>query len=201
MLVLGGFFPAVGTLIFFVRGLTKEGRASWLGIFENANDDAFALVILVPIAIGLFRLSSWRGKVVTGIAVVTYALAIYTTFSRGSLLGLMATLVILGMRIPSHAVRAVGVLVIAGAIAVGSLFWSRAGGDFEGLTADATFNQRLITVKAGLDMLSDHPVLGVGIGCSIVAFGSYVDFSALTLKSLEVHNTLVQAVAETGVLG
>jgi O-antigen ligase len=201
MMVVGGFFPAVGTLIFYERGFTKEGRASWLGIFENANDDAFALVMLVPIAIGLFRLSGGRGKLVAGLAVLVYTLAIYTTFSRGSLIGLLATLVILGMRIRSNAVRAIGLVVIAAAVAVGSAFWSRGSGDFEGLSADATFNQRFITVRAGLDMLSDHPILGVGVGCSIVAFPNYVDFSALTLKSLEVHNTFVQALAETGVLG
>lgn len=201
MMVVGGLFPAFGTLLFYETGITKEGRASWLGIFENANDDAFALVILVPIAIGLARLSGWKGKTVATVAVIACSMAIYTTFSRGGLLGLLGVLIVLGVRIRSHAVRIAGILVIALAGLVGTAFWGRDSGGFEQLGADATVNQRMITVNAGLNMLVDYPLLGVGIGCSIVAFEHYVTWSALTMRSLIVHNTYVQALAETGFLG
>jgi O-antigen ligase len=201
MMVLGGFFPALGTLLNWQHGVTEEGRAGWLGIFGNPNDLAYSLVLLVPLAWGVARLSGIRGKVVAAVAVLTYALAIYTTFSRGGLLGFAAVALVLALRARSHLVRASILILVPLALLASSYFWTRAEGSFESLGSDATVNQRVITVKAGLAMLADHPLLGVGLGCSIVGFDSYVPYGALTSKSLIVHNTAVQALAEVGLLG
>ena len=199
-LVLGGFFPAVGTLVFFATGRIEEGRAGWLGIFANPNDAAYSLVILIPLAYALGTLSGWGGRLVVGLAVLTYAAAIYTTFSRGGLLGFFAVLLVIGLRVRSHVMRlaAVGLMVL-GVVAV-SYYWKRSA-SFESLGEDTTVNQRLITVKAGLEMFADHPLLGVGAGCSVVGFTTYAPGGALTHKALMVHNTFVQALSETGLLG
>jgi O-antigen ligase len=199
-MVLGGFFPAVGTLYFWMRGYTSEGRASWLGLFGNPNDVAYALVLLVPLALGLMSLGGTRARIVGAIAIVVYVAAVYTTFSRGGLLGLVAVLVVAGARVRSVFVRFLGWALLGLVLAVASLFWTRPDG-FGDLRSDATLHQRVITVKAGLSMLADHPVLGVGLGCSVVGFQSYVEFGELTRGSLVVHNTFVQALAETGLLG
>jgi putative inorganic carbon (hco3(-)) transporter len=200
-LVLGGFFPAVGTLVFYAQGKLHEGRSSWLGIFENPNDAAYGLVILLPIAFALGSLSGLRGKLLAALALLTYSAAIYTTFSRGGLLGFFAVLVVVGMRVRSQVMRtaAVGLLLLA-FVAVG-YFWRRADG-FESLGVDTTLDQRMITMKAGLEMFMDHPLLGVGAGCSVIGFVTYAPAAGyLTHKALMVHNTFVQALAEVGLLG
>src|SRR5205809_7118958 len=63
-MVLGGLFPAIGTLHHYAYGILKQGRATWIGIFGNANDDAFALVILIPIALALAVESRWPMRLV-----------------------------------------------------------------------------------------------------------------------------------------
>lgn len=199
-LVVGGLFPAFGTLLFYVKGWMEEGRSGWLGIFANSNDVAYSLVILLPIAYALGSLSGWTGRLFVGFTLLAYSAAIYTTFSRGGLLGFFAVLVVIGLRVRSHVMRfaALGLMALAG-IAV-AYFWQRADG-FAALDRDATLNQRVITLKAGMEMFTDHPLLGVGAGCSVVAFAEYAPGGALTHKALIVHNTVVQALAEFGLLG
>jgi len=199
-LVVGGLFPAFGTLLFYVQGFTEGGRSGWLGIFANSNDVAYSLVILLPIAYALGGLSGIRGRLVVALAMLAYSAAIYTTFSRGGLLGFFSVLVVIGLRVRSQVMRvaAIGLMALAG-IAV-AYFWQRADG-FASLDRDATLNQRFITLKAGMEMFTDHPLLGVGAGCSVVAFADYAPGGALTHKALIVHNTVVQALAELGLLG
>jgi O-antigen ligase len=199
-MVLAGLFPAVGTLVAFATGATHEGRAGWLGAFANPNDLAYSLVILLPLAYVVGTLSGWGGRVIAGLILATYSAAIYTTFSRGGLMGFFAVLLVVVLRLRSGWVRTAALtLMIAVALVVG-LFWQRHEG-FAELTSDATVNQRLITLKAGLEMFADRPVLGVGPGCSVIAFETYAPYSYLTYKSLIVHNTVVQALAEVGMLG
>ena len=50
IMVIGGLFPALGTLKNYLTGNMYEGRAAWVGIFANPNEVAYALVILVPLA-------------------------------------------------------------------------------------------------------------------------------------------------------
>ena len=50
IMVIGGLFPALGTLRNYLAGNLYEGRAAWIGIFANPNEVAYALVILVPLA-------------------------------------------------------------------------------------------------------------------------------------------------------
>jgi len=49
-------------------------------------------------------------------------------------------------------------------------------------------------------MFAAHPIVGVGINCAVVAFPLYAppEFKS---KALVIHNTIMQALSETGVLG
>ena len=81
-----------------------------------------------------------------------------------------------------------------------SASWTRTDG-FNNINQDYTFQQRVATVKAGLAMFAAHPLVGVGINCAIVAFPLYAPDDFKTKGALVVHNTFVQALSETGVLG
>jgi O-antigen ligase len=50
-------------------------------------------------------------------------------------------------------------------------------------------------------MFVDRPLSGVGLGCSIVAWPLYAPKGLYTRGALVTHNTFVQVLSETGILG
>src|SRR5215472_3789041 len=53
-MVLGGLFPAIGTISYYQAGILQEhSRAAWRGIFSNPNEVAYGILILVPIALAV----------------------------------------------------------------------------------------------------------------------------------------------------
>src|SRR6185369_3506612 len=89
-------------------------------------------------------------------------------------------------------------LLLAGGLAFMAASWTRSDGSSN---QDYTFQQRIVTVKAGLAMFVANPLLGVGINCAVVAFPIYAADNFKSKGALVVHNTIIQALSETGVLG
>ena len=202
-LVLGGLFPAVGTIRNFMRGiLWEQTRAAWIGIFRNPNESAYALVLLVPLAGALFAGSHWIARIGLAAIVTAYLIAIYLTFSRGGVIGLLAVLGLLGWKQKSVLVRAFMVVALAAGLLVMALFWQRKD-DFKDLRRDTTVNQRIATMKAGIAMFVDRPLTGVGPGCSMVAYPLYVPKEAHCgcQDQLVIHNAFIQVLSEMGLLG
>jgi O-antigen ligase len=202
-LVVGGLFPAIGTIDFYVRGILIEGtRGSWVGIFKNPNENAYALVLLVPLTIALGRGSRRIVHAALWAIAGAYLVAIYLTFSRGGLIGLFAVIALLGWKQKSSLIRT----LMLGALALGlvfvALFWGRKD-DFKDLRTDTTVNQRIATIKAGMLMFVDKPLLGIGPGCSLVAYPLYVpkDAHCGCQDQLVIHNAFIQVLSETGILG
>ena len=196
-----GLFPAVGSLWNWHQGVQVEGRAAWLGLFANPNEMAYSLVILIPIAWALARRASWSGRIFLGAFVAIFLVAIYLSFSRGSLIGLAAVVTYIGLRQKNGLARAVTLgIVLAGALA-GSVYWSRNAG-FSNIQADVDFKERLTTYQVAWSMYSQSPMLGVGLNCSSVAWPLYAPTETLSHhKWLITHNTFIQAFSETGTLG
>jgi O-antigen ligase len=202
-LVIGGLFPALGTLSHYARGiLIEQTRGSWIGIFKNPNETAYALMLLVPLAVALAR-GSRRGvqAVLWGI-IGAYVFAIYLTFSRGGLLALFGVLVLLGWKQRSPLIRTFMMGALALSLVLVALFWNRKD-DFEDLRSDTTVNQRIATIKAGVLMFLDKPLLGIGPGCSLVAYPLYVpkDAHCGCQDQLVIHNAFIQVLSEIGLLG
>src|SRR5580700_9530803 len=190
-IVICGLIPAAGTLRNYLQGNLVEGRAAWLGIFANPNEVAYSLVILVPIAAFL---GAGRGLftriALLGISMV-YIAAIFVTFSRGGLVGLAAVVALYAWRKRSIWLLALLIALAAGGLVLGGKYWSR-GQDFSGLNGDVSFQQRLATSQAGLAMFADHPFLGVGLGCSVIAWPLYAPKDLYSRGSLVTHNTVIQ---------
>jgi O-antigen ligase len=79
-------------------------------------------------------------------------------------------------------------------------YWSR-GEDFSHLDSDISFQQRIATSQAGWGMFMDHPLTGVGLGCSVIAWPLYAPEGLYTRGALVTHNTVIQVFGETGLLG
>ena len=56
-------------------------------------------------------------------------------------------------------------------------------------------------MKIGAAMLADHPVLGVGLGCSMLGWPLYAPPWYPADGWLGVHNSVVQVFTETGLIG
>lgn len=199
-IVIGGLIPAAGTIRNYLQGNIVEGRTSWLGIFANPNEVAYSLVILVPVAAFLAAgLGMLPRLALLGISMV-YIAAIFVTFSRGGLVGLGAVVALYAWR--KRSVWLLGTLVAVAvlALSLGGKYWSR-GEDFSSLNGDVSFRQRLATSQAGLAMFADHPLLGVGLGCSVVAWPLYAPNDLYSRGALVTHNTVIQPLGETGILG
>jgi putative inorganic carbon (hco3(-)) transporter len=200
VMVIGGLFPALGTLKNYLTGNMYEGRAAWIGIFSNPNEVAYALVILVPLAVYLATPRGWFVRLLMTAISLLYAVAIYVTFSRGGLIALVAVIALVGWRKKKGWILVLTIVLLVGGSMFASRFWSR-DQDFSQLNGDATVEQRLATTQAGFDMFMDHPLLGVGFGCSVVAWPLYAPDNVYTRGALVTHNTFIQALSETGLLG
>lgn len=197
----GGLFPAFGALDHVRRGELIEGRAGWIGIFGNPNDLAFGLVMLFPLALCLaLAVRGWRRAALVG-ALAAFAAAVFLTYSRGGLAAFSIVLLLCLLRWGRPWMRIPGLLALWLVIAYAlPSYWGRNEG-FTELVGDATANQRLQTLRIGLAMFADKPLLGVGLGCSLLGWPLYAPPTALTQGWLHSHNTLIQVASETGILG
>jgi O-antigen ligase len=200
VMVIGGLFPAAGTLKNYLQGNLDEGRAAWVGIFANPNEVAYALVILLPFAAYLATPPGWIQRIILLPISVFYVAAIYVTFSRGGLMGLVTVIGLTAWRKRNRWLQALTVLFLVAGFLVASRFWSR-GEDFSQLNNDVSFQQRIATSEAGFKMFLDHPLSGVGFGCSVIAWPLYAPAGLYTRGALVTHNTFLQVLSETGALG
>jgi putative inorganic carbon (HCO3(-)) transporter len=203
-LMLGGLFPAIGTIINYATGnfcnCFEGQRASWIGAYANPNDLAYALVVLIPLAFQMSRIVHWAWKPVFWGILGIYFLAIFATHSRGGVVGAGAVLLLIGVRQRGLVSKAITASILSGVLIYSLFFWSRSEG-FQDITRDFTAHQRIETIKAGIRMFIDYPLLGVGLGCSVVAWPFYAPPDIDFRTSLIIHNTAIQALSEIGLMG
>jgi O-antigen ligase len=197
-MIIGGLFPAIGTLKGYFRGDLIEGRAHWIGIFGNANELAYILVMLVPLGAVLAGQSRVLLRILFWAAIALYVWAIYLTLSRGALIGLVAVMILMAIRQRGVILKIAMSVLLIGGLAYTGASWKRSDG---AANQGYTFQQRIATIKAGGAMFSAHPLLGVGIDCAIVAFPLYAPNDFKAKGALVIHNTIIQALSETGIIG
>ena len=203
-LVIGGIFPAIGTIVHYKQGiLVEHSRAAWRGIFGNPNEVAYALVILVPIALMLASRSRWLLRIALWGVIAAYMLAIFLTFSRGGLMALFAVLALMGWKQKSVVIKAAVAALIVGGLVVIGMFWTRSSGGFSNIKQDGSVQERMVTLEAGMRMFLKNPLLGVGPGDSSVAYALYAgrDANCGCHDQLVVHNAYIQVLAEVGLAG
>lgn len=194
LIVLTGLFPVIGTINNYRIGWIWQDRAFWHGIFGNPNFLATTLVVVIPLVMSL-RMDLRKGtRVLVWGMTGLYSLAVFLTYSRGGLLGLMAVLVLIikDLRKPMLRISALALCLAGLVLAVNS--WGRSETFNIDLEEDESAKARMEAYEAGWEMFMDHPVLGVGPGCSGLGLGEYGN------KHM-VHNTILQALSETGLLG
>lgn len=164
----------------------EELRIRSVGIFNDPNDLALAILLVVPFLLvaAFTRSIGFAGGLLAIGLLLPLLLALYYTNSRGGILAFAAVVAILGWR---RFGRWAGTVVVLAALAVlVALGPSR----LQQMDAEESSAQGRIQAWAeGLQMLKSRPITGVG-------FGQFTDYHPLVA-----HNSFVHSFAELGMLG
>lgn len=166
------------------------------GMFENPNDMALYLVMMVPLAVAM--LLSGRGlfrKIVYGACALVMIAANLVTFSRGGFIGLICVLLVLAWKFGRR--HRLGV-VLCSLLCSGFILILLPGGLTERLTsiygssgnesALASSVSRQALLMRSLWISLRHPLLGIGMG----------NFHIVSLREQVSHNAYTQVSAELG---
>ena len=179
---------------FAVKGLRIEGFVG--GMFENPNDLATALDILLPFAIVLTVISKGLTRLFyLGCAAILTA-GILVTLSRGGFLGLLALCVVLLWKLGRG--RRLKTILVA-VLICGTLLAVMPGG--YGARITTIFNteqdqtgsaqQRRELMERAASIAIRHPIIGVGMG----------NFHIYSIHDKPAHNAYLEIAAELGVMG
>ncbi|NIM19912.1 MAG: hypothetical protein GTO51_06660 [Candidatus Latescibacteria bacterium] len=190
LIVLTMYLAITGIYQYFtgeVFGITvlEDRRIRGMGIFNDPNDLALALLIAMPFIV-LPLLGKSRGRVKIALIPITASLiyALYLTNSRGGFLGLAALLSVVFFK--RYGKKAGAMLTLATLAAILLLGPSRT---MEMSAREESAYGRVEAWAAGMDMFKSNMLFGVGIG-------NYTDYHPLVA-----HNSFVHCAAELGLFG
>jgi putative inorganic carbon (hco3(-)) transporter len=179
---------------FTMRGLRIEGLVG--GMFENPNDLATALNLLLPFAIALTVISKGLARLFFLGCAAVLTVGILVTLSRGGFLGLLAVCVVLLWKLGRG--RRMKTILVA-ALICGTLFAVMPGG--YGARITTIFNteqdqtgsaqQRRELMERAAMIAIKRPLIGVGMG----------NFHIYSIHAKPAHNAYLEIAAELGVMG
>jgi hypothetical protein len=161
-------------------------RIRGAGIFNDPNDLALTLITPVPllVALGTKEAAGLGRRTLIALSLVTILVALYFTNSRGGVLALGASLIVLAYRRIGKWIATIAIVI--GVTAIVALGPSRINAI---QTDEESAQGRIVAWSEGLQMLKGQPVLGVG-------WSHFTDFHEQVA-----HNSFVHIVAETGLVG
>lgn len=170
-------------------------RASGLGADPNVFAATVITVLPLPFFLFFHDTSAW-GKLLWMSLFFMSCVGIVASLSRGAAvsLGVVLLLLLWIKRRSKLALFGAIVVVIAILLILPVEFWLRIG-TLENLNIDKSLQWRLLLLKGGVSLFSEHPLTGVGLG----------NFKLFALKMIHLpkvaHNTILGVAAETGFFG
>ncbi len=134
------------------------------------------------------------------ICLVLVTLALVMTYSRHAWVGLVAGIVVIAISIRSWKLVVVPMVLVALLVLAQGTLSERIQDIFDTSTNVSNID-RLNQLKSGLQMISDHPLKGVGPGMVEPLYPAYRTTQAVKEVTSHLHNTPVQLFAETGLVG
>jgi putative inorganic carbon (hco3(-)) transporter len=192
-----------GLRMWVARGLAFAdwGLGGPPGWFENSGELGIQMCVFLPLAIAfILAFKAHWGRIIQGIAwlmPLSASATIIGSSSRGAVLGGFAAIapLVLRSKYKWRAMLAAAVLLIVGYVVMPPEFLAR----FDSAGDDATSVSRLTRWKGGMDMMWDHPLLGVGYFNWPIYYGP--TYEPGVHGALLSHNIFVQVGAELGVTG
>lgn len=191
---------AVGTYYLGLRPVAS-------GTVLDRNLMACYINIAIVCAYFLYQMGPTTGErigLLTALPVLFLSLAL--TFSRGGYITFVVALFLVWYRV----VKARSYLILAGSFGMILListtlpdsFYERVSSIVPSIERqEDTFGIRVLLWKAGLRMVADHPLVGVGPGNFMLALPRYTHGRIYRRRLLVSHNIFVGIAAEMGVVG
>jgi O-antigen ligase len=187
-----------------------QGRVYVTGTYDP-NDIASVMACTMPLAIFLSIESRGVARYLAATITILAIFTIILTQSRGGFITLIAVGMILLVRIPSRQLLPRVVLILASILLFGAFtpesYWQRmatiwGGSELEGVATDydrgGIYEARWTLWRAGLRLMLENPLTGVGAGAYEIAEG--MSHGGLG-KWSTAHNSFIQVGAELGLLG
>lgn len=183
-------------------------RAS--GPIGDPNFYGQILCAVLPIAaVFAFSSSSRWSRIIALMTTMLLVAAILLTFSRGAMIAMaLLTVFLVALRYLKIRYLLIMSALIATAICLNPAYQTRLSTlsfvQSRGMRhADYSVRERATILLAGVRIFLDHPLFGVGPGQSSKYIASYGNAQgyAKVRKDMEAHNTYLQQLDETGVIG
>lgn len=203
-------FPVRGALTnYFVKGYTSGGRLIWNGEFANPNGFGALALLQFSIAAGLFVTEPKRSRTwwLAVSCMLILPVVIILTQSRSVLIGsvIFGMLAFSASRQKALIATSVVIAVTVFAMLAPASVWKRFGGlkyatdtaNIAQMDDEGSASERFYLAKLGIRLISDHPVLGLGLGAAPLAVHSV----APELRAKDLHNIYLTVAAESGLVG
>lgn len=196
---------AFGAKTWALRGFafTDWGLLGPPGFFENSGEYAIQMAVFFGMSYPFYayvknRLPGYK-KWILLLFPVTAAMSVMGASSRGSQLALIVQCYFLFL----HGKVSIRTIVLGGAVfaAIYYMIPEEQLARFESAGSDKTSQQRLLYWEHGLDMLLDHPVMGVGFWNFPPYYEQHYRADMLYDTAQLPHNIFVQVASELGFLG
>ncbi len=200
----------VGVYQYFnnIGGYSPEDKVIRItGTSIDPNDYAMHLVMVFPLLISFFFIT--RNIIIRLILITTSILLlsnIIFTFSRGGFVGLGITAIFsVVILIIQKRIKTVGLIsLLISLILISSFipvkYWERMTTILN--PKEASSAARFESWKAGIGMMRDHPILGIGLGCFASEYALRANIDSYRVKIPRfAHNSYIQVGAEIGVIG
>lgn len=166
------------------------------GIFENPNDLATSLDLLIPLAVALALTRKGLARAAYFFCAAILALGVILTFSRGGFLGMVAMAGLLlwkvGRRNKAMTALAVCTVVMVFLIAMPVGYSSRITSIFDTESDPTGSSQaRKELLERAASVAANHLIIGVGMG----------NYTIYSIHDQRAHNSFLEISAELGVAG
>jgi putative inorganic carbon (HCO3(-)) transporter len=186
--------PALPSALQRVFGKCRRAH----GFYSIYMTLAGVLVVTLATMLPVIAAAGRRG-VAVALAWVTSAVALALTLVRGAWLGFGAGVLVALAGVRRRWIAVAAVAVVAALLVAVPRVRERA--ETIGDPADATTRERLAMADAGLRMLREHPVTGVGLGGVKRLYPVYAPPEAVRRHTSHLHNTPLQIAVERGLVG
>jgi len=188
--------------------LTTYGKAARVqGLYSESGAHAYAMVLFTGLTLPWFFYStSKKIKIAVGILLICYIMNIIGTGARVGWVSLGCALIVFLLLLKHRFKYTIWVIVIISVITIFlALSLMPHLPTFVRLqfTKDLSFSWRLDTYRQALEMIRDHPLMGVGPGNYLVEYHNYLRNTPGLSRVLMgwIHNSYLQVWVENGTIG
>lgn len=184
-------------------GFTSWGITGPRGFFQNSGELSIQMLMFFPIGYYLYKYLKERvtkfEKFILALFFITPAMTILGASSRGAQLALLIQVIIMFYKQIFRFKPLVGILIVS-FLAI-TFLPEEQKERFETMGDDKTSEQRLLYWKNGIEMIKDHPLLGVGFFNFPPYFTQHYPHDMLYEYAELPHNIFIQIGTDTGFTG